>query len=132
MIKGISHIGIAVRDIEVMVETLAKALNIPVPPIKDSVENKIKVAMIELNGVGLEILEEYGETGMLADYVKKNGNGIHHLCFLTDSIGSDMEDLKEAGFTFRQEKPTLGVRGKLRAFSTDDALDGIPFELSEP
>jgi methylmalonyl-CoA/ethylmalonyl-CoA epimerase len=132
VIKGISHIGIAVKDIESMVNTLAKALNIPVPAIKDSVENKIKVAMIELNGVGIEILEEYGETGMLADFVNKNGNGIHHLCFLTDSIESDMEELKETGFTFRQEKPILGVRGKLRAFTTDDALDGIPFELSEP
>ena len=92
---------------------------------------KIKSDMIKLNWIVTEILQEYDESGMLVDYVNKNGNGINHLCFLTDSIESNMEILKASGFTSRQAKPSLGVRGKLRPTTTDDALDGIPSELSE-
>jgi methylmalonyl-CoA/ethylmalonyl-CoA epimerase len=132
MIKGLGHIGIAVKDIEKVVKALAKALNIPVPAIKDNKEMKTRFAMIESNGIEIEILEPYGETGMLVDYVAKHGNGIHHICLITDSIGDDMEALKDIGFDFRQGKPTIGVRGKLRATTTDDALCVIPFELSEP
>lgn len=132
MIKGLSHVGIAVNNIETMLTAFSKALNIPVPEIKDHPERKVKSAMIEFNGMGFEILQEYGESGMIRDFVNKNGNGIHHLCFETDSIGSDMEMLKAAGFTFRQEKPAPGLRGKKRATTTDDALNGIPFEISEP
>lgn len=132
MIQGISHVGIAVNDIESIVMAFSKALNITTPPIYDNTENKIKVAMIELNGIGIELLEEYSDKGMLKDFVREKGNGIHHLCFKTDNINEDVKSLKNSGFSFKQEAPSLGVRGKLRIFTTDDALDGIPFELTEP
>ncbi len=132
MIKGLGHIGIAVEDIESMVKAISKAMNIAAPDIIDNSKMKTKFAVIESNGIGIEILQPYGETGMLPDYVKKNGSGIHHICLLTDSIKDDMEALKASGFNFRQQKPSIGVRGKLRATTTDDALCGIPFELSEP
>ena len=132
MIKKIGHIGFAVKNIETVLRAFSKALNVPIPDIKDNEQMKIKSAMIDFNGVEFEILQPYGETGILADYIKKHGNGIHHICFLTDSIEIDMKQLQALGFGFRQEKPTRGfVRGRLRATTTDDALDGIPFEISK-
>ncbi len=132
MLKKLGHIGIAVNNIEKVLEQFSKILKKPMPAIKDNKQMKVKTAMIHFNGIGFEILQPYGESGMLAEYVKEKGNGIHHFCFISDSLENDMEELKNIGFAFRQEKPAKGVRGKLRATTKDDALDGIPFEISEP
>ncbi|MDD4363511.1 MAG: VOC family protein [Atribacterota bacterium] len=132
MIKKIDHIGMAVQDIEKILKAFSKALQIPVPEIKDNKEMKIKSAMIELDGVGIEILQAYGESGRLVDYVKKNGNGIHHICFQTDNVEQDMNELEDSGFSFSLAKPIIGVRGKRCITTTDEALEGIPFEISEP
>lgn len=132
MIKKIDHIGMAVQDIEKVLKAFSKALQIAVPEVKDNKEMKIKSAMIELDGIGIEVLEAYGESGRLVEYVKKNGNGIHHICFQTDNIEQDMNELKESGFSFSLAKPIIGVRGKQCITTTDEALEGIPFEISEP
>ena len=38
MIKGIGHIGFAVRDLDEVVQTITKTLNLPLPPILEKKE----------------------------------------------------------------------------------------------
>ena len=63
MIKGIGHLGIAVKNIEETLAALAKAFDLPMPPIRDVTEKKMKVAVVDLNGIGLELIEDYSEDG---------------------------------------------------------------------
>ena len=53
MIKGIGHVGVAVKNIEEVIGSLSKALALPVPPIRDILERKVKVAVLEIGGTGL-------------------------------------------------------------------------------
>jgi len=46
MIKGLGHIGLAVKDIDKVVTALCAALSLPRPEIKDVPERKMKVAVV--------------------------------------------------------------------------------------
>jgi methylmalonyl-CoA/ethylmalonyl-CoA epimerase len=132
MIKGVGHIGIAVRDIGKSLETICRVLKVPIPPIRDNPDRKMKVAVVALENLSLEVLEDYSDDGMFAKFVRERGNAIHHICFLTDDMDSDLRSLEERGVEWLNRKPAVGLRGKQIVFSTPSALDGIPLELSEP
>ena len=51
MIKGIGHIGIAVKNIDESLSAVTKALNLPVPPVRDIPEMKIRVAVVNIGRV---------------------------------------------------------------------------------
>lgn len=132
MIKRIGHLGIAVQDIEESLTALSRALDLPIPPIRDIPEKEMKVAVVDLAGIGLEFIEDYSGEGEFAEFVKERGNAIHHFCLLTDNIEEDIEILKQRGVEMVDEKPRIGLRGKRIAFTKPRALRGIPVELSEP
>lgn len=132
MIKGIGHIGIAVKNIEESLKAISKALNLPMPPIRDIPEIRLKISVVEIGGIGLEFIQDYSEEGEFAKFVKERGNAIHHICLLTDQIEGDIEMLKARGIEMSDPKPKIGARGKRIAFTKPSVLNGIPFELSEP
>jgi methylmalonyl-CoA/ethylmalonyl-CoA epimerase len=132
MIKGVGHIGIAVRDIGKSLETICRVLNVAIPPVRDNPDRKMKVAVVALENLSLEVLEDYSADGMFAKYVREHGNAVHHICFLTDDMDSDLRSLEERGVEWLSRKPAVGLRGKQIVFSTPSALGGIPVELSEP
>ena len=98
MIKGIGHIGIAVKNIEEAITAISKAFGLSIPSIKDIPEKKIKVALLDIGGTGLEFIQDYSEEGGFAKFIKEKGNAIHHICFLTDQIETDIEILKSRGY----------------------------------
>lgn len=132
MIQGIGHIGIAVRNMETSLKAACKAFDLPIPPIRDNVERKMKVAVLNVQGLALEFIEDYSEEGEFARFVRERGDAIHHFCLLSDDMEADAQSMEQRGIQFRIRKPTLGLRGKKIVFTEPSALNGIPFELSEP
>ncbi len=132
MILGVGHIGIAVKDIEESVRVTSKALDLPMPTITDVPDRKMKVALLNLYGIGLEFIQDYSENGEFAEFARERGDAIHHFCLLTDDIEAEADSLEERGVELRSRKPTVGLRGKRIVFTKSSALNGIPFELSEP
>ena len=132
MIQGVGHIGIAVKNIEESLAAVSRALDLPIPPIRDNPEKKMKVAVVDLSGIGLEFIEDYSGEGEFAKFVKKKGNAIHHICLLTDDIEADIKILEKRGIEMFDQSPKIGLRGKKIAFTKPSALNGIPLELSEP
>ena len=132
MIQGVGHIGITVNDIEDSLAAISKTLDLPIPAIRDNPDKKMKVAVVNLPGVKLEIIEDYSEEGEFAKFVKERGNAIHHFCLLSDNLEADIKVLKKRGIEMADHKPKIGLRGKKIAFTKASALNGIPLELSEP
>ena len=132
MIQGLGHIGIAVKNIEESLAAVSKALGLPIPLIRDNPEKKMKCAVVDLKGIGLEFIEDYSGEGEFAKFVNEKGDAIHHFCVLTDDIEADIKILEKRGIEMADREPRIGLRGKRIAFTKPSALNGIPFELSEP
>ena len=132
MIKAVGHLGIVVRDIDVSLKALSKIIEIQSAAIKEFSEKKMKCAVVELGGIALEFIQDSSEDGIMAQFIKEKGDGIHHFCLLTDNIEDDIEALKQRGIEMLDQKPRTGLRGKKIAFTKPSALNGITIELSEP
>ena len=134
MLLGVGHIGIVVKDLEMVLKGLCTALGISVPEIKHVPERRMKVAVVPLGlgPVSLEIIEDYSDDGPLAEPLRTRGNHIHHFCLLSDDLEEDIALLKQRGVAMAGDSPARGVRGKRVAFTTPGVLGGIPIELSEP
>ena len=132
MIQGIGLIGIAVKDIEQVLDQFCKSLALERPEVKEVPERRMKVAILKLGAVQLELLEETESGGILSGSVKERGDFIHHLCLITDNIDKDILKLESRGVKMAQDEPSTGLRGKRVSFAVSGILGDIPIELSEP
>ncbi len=132
MTKGIGHLGIVVKDIEKSLTALSQIIDFEIPIIKEFPDKKMKCAVVELNGVALEFLQDDSDDGFLGKFNREKGDAIHHFCLLSDDMEEDVAALKEKGVPMRDLEPRIGLRGKKIAFTAPDALGGISIELSEP
>ncbi len=132
MIKGIGHLGIFVKDIDESIKALSKFVKIEKPTIKEAPEAGVKAAVVAIEGMELELIQDYSGEGPLAQLVDDKGDMIHHFCLLTDNIEEDLENLKQRGVEMIDQTPRFGLRGKKIAMSASSALNGISIELSEP
>jgi methylmalonyl-CoA/ethylmalonyl-CoA epimerase len=132
MIIRIGHLALAVRKIERIVESLCAALGQAPVQVRHLPERKVKVALVEIGGFQIEILEDLSKDGFISRHTADHGNSIHHFCLLSDDLEQDLTALKQQGIPLIDEAPRMGVRGKRIAFISPELLDGIPIEISEP
>jgi len=131
MIKGIGHLGIFVKNIDESINALSKFIEIEKPAVKEAPEAGVKAAVVVIDNMELELIQDYSGEGPLAQMINEKGDMIHHFCLLTDNIEEDLENLKQRGVEMIDQKPRLGLRGKKIAMSAPSALNGISIELSE-
>jgi len=131
MLTGISHIGVAVRNLDETLEALCKVLAIPRPEIREAPERKMRFALVCMEGVDLEILEDNSEEGIVGKFVREHGNGIHHFSVITADIEKDLSALQQIGINTIHDTPVMGLRGKRIAFISPESASGINIELSE-
>jgi methylmalonyl-CoA epimerase len=132
VIKGIGHLGIVVKNIEISLQALSQIVEFEPPAIKEFPDKKMKCAVVEMNGVALEFLQDDSEDGFLGKFHRERGNAIHHFCLLSDDMDKDVETLRKKGVQMMDHEPRTGLRGKKIAFTASEALNGISIELSEP
>jgi methylmalonyl-CoA epimerase len=131
MVTAISHIGLAVKNLDDALEALCKVLAIPRPEIREAREQKMRFALVSIGGVDLEILEDCEEEGIISKFIKEHGNGIHHLSVITNDIDNDLCALQQNGINTIHSTPVMGLRGKRIAFISPQSASGINIELSE-
>jgi len=129
-ISGVSHIGLAVADIDKTVSDLSRVLAVPRPAIEDVKDRQTKVAFLDIDGVELEVTQNYSEAGMKA--ARERGDTISHFCLTTKDIVADIAILKQRGVTFRDEKPRVGLTKKWIAYTQTGTIGGLSFELLQP
>ena len=132
MIKGIGHLGIVVEDIEKSLQALSQIVAFEKPLIKEFSDKKMRCAVVELNGIALEFLQDDSADGFLAKFHRERGDAIHHFALLSDDMQKDVATLKGKNVPMMDLEPRTGLRGKQIAFTAPEALGGISIELSEP
>ena len=69
--------------------------------------------------------------GVIAKFIEKKGEGIHHIAFEVENIKSEIERLKKEGFIFINETPKKGADNKLICFFHPKNTNGILIELCQ-
>lgn len=132
MIKGIEHIGIAVRSIEKSERLYTQAMKLKVVSRETLDDRKLKVAFIDTGNVFIELLEPMEGEAVISKFIARRGEGIHHICFETDDIAAAQKEMTLCGIRLLSEKADKGSRGTLVNFIHPASASGVLIEISQP
>ena len=131
MIKSINHIGIAVKDLEVSLETFKKLLQVSDIHIEEVVAQKVRIASFKVGDVLLELTQATEDTSPIAKFIEKKGEGIHHIAFETDDVNNELERLKDLNFSLINEEAVLGAHEMQIAFLHPKSTNSVLTELCQ-
>jgi len=129
--KKINHIGIAVNSIEEAVKLYTDVLGLKVQDIEVVADQKVKTAIIPVGESKIELLESTDPEGVIAKYIEKRGEGLHHLALEVSNIKETLETLAKQGVVLIDEKPRNGVDNTSIAFLHPKGTK-VLLELVEP
>lgn len=131
MIKKINHIGIAVNSIEDALKLYTDALGLKVKDIEIVEAQKVRTAIIPVGEGKIELLESTDPEGVIAKYIEKRGEGLHHLALEVSDVQQALDTLREKGIQLIDETPRIGVEGTRIAFLHPKETK-VLIELVEP
>ena len=129
--KKIEHIGFAVKDIDVSNELFASLFGKEHYKIEDVESEGVKTSFYGCGPNKIELLQATNEESPIAKFIKKKGEGIHHIAFAVDDIESEIARLTGEGFKMIHEKPKRGADNKLIAFLHPKSTNGVLIELCQ-
>jgi methylmalonyl-CoA/ethylmalonyl-CoA epimerase len=68
---------------------------------------------------------------VIARFIEKKGEGMHHVAFAVDDLSAEIERLKQEGFIFISEEPRKGADNKLICFLHPKSTGGVLVELCQ-
>ena len=130
MIK-IEHIGIAVKEFTSAIPLYEKLLNTNCYKTEIVESENVNTAFFKTGESKIELLESTTVDGVIAKFIEKKGEGIHHIAFLVDDIYIEIERLKSEGFKMIHENPKHGADNKLVAFLHPKTTNGVLIEICQ-
>jgi methylmalonyl-CoA/ethylmalonyl-CoA epimerase len=130
VIHKITHIGVAVKDIEEAERFYTEVLSLEVHDREQLKE--IKASFIPVGDTAIELLQSTTPEGVINKFIAKRGEGVQHIAYQVDNIEKALEDLKAKGVALIDEKPRKGAHNSKVAFVNPKSTHGILIELVEP
>lgn len=129
--KKIEHIGIAVKNLETSIPLFEKLLNTPCYKTEMVASENVNTAFFQKGESKIELLESTTPDGVIAKYIDKKNEGIHHLAFEVADIALEMKRLESEGFTLLNPVPKKGADNKLVCFLHPKGTNGVLIELCQ-
>ena len=128
---NVEHIGIAVKNLELSIPLFERLLNSPCYKTESVGSENVNTAFFLKEGSKIELLESSDSAGVIAKFIEKKGEGMHHIAFEVPDIHAEMERLKSEGFTLLNEVPKKGADNKLVCFIHPKDSNGVLIELCQ-
>jgi len=125
----VEHIGIAVKDFANAVPLFEKLLNSQCYKTEMVESEQVNTAFFAQGDTKIELVQSLTDDGVIARYIEKKGEGIHHIAFEVEDIYAEMERLKQEGFILLNETPKKGADNKLVCFLHPKSSNGVLVEL---
>jgi methylmalonyl-CoA/ethylmalonyl-CoA epimerase len=125
----VEHIGIAVKSLALSAPIFEKLLNTPCYKTEQVESERVNTAFFQQGDTKIELLEDQDPGGIIARYVEKKGEGIHHIAFAVADLEIEMRRLVKEGFTLLNETPKIGADNKWVCFLHPRDTHGVLVEL---
>lgn len=127
----VEHIGIAVKDLSAAVPLFEKLLNTSCYKTETVESEKVNTAFFKTGDTKIELLESTTAEGVIAKFIEKKGEGMHHIAFEVADIRLEMERLKSEGFVLLTEEPKRGADHKWVAFLHPKTTNSVLIEICQ-
>ena len=131
-IGPIDHVGIVVRSIDEALPRYRSLFGLlPAAPVIAFASQGVRLCFLESGpapAARLELVEPVDPASGVARFLAQRGEGLHHLCFRSDGIATDLASLEAHGAELIDRGPRPGAHGSV-AFIHPHTLSGVLWEL---
>lgn len=128
-VPAVSHIGIAVSDLEAALAFYRDVLGIEPGPAESL--DGASIVSVPLGDTTVELLVPESPESPVAKFLARRGPGIHHLCFRVPNLDDALDRCRQHGYRLVDERPRPGAGGHRVAFLHPTSTAGVLLELSE-
>jgi methylmalonyl-CoA/ethylmalonyl-CoA epimerase len=126
----IDHLGIAVNSIQ-SARGFYEALGLNVEHEETVEHEQVRVAMIPLDESHIELLEPTNDDSPVGRFLKKRGEGLHHVALHVDDITGTLHALKAKGVRLISDQVRVGAGGHLYFFVHPSSAGGVLLEICQ-
>jgi methylmalonyl-CoA epimerase len=127
---ALDHLGIAVRSL-----TDAKAvyekLGLAISPEELVAAENVRVVMVPVGETRLELLEPTSDDSVIAKFIAKRGEGLHHISLRVPDLKAAVQKLKADGTRLVSDEIKIGAGGHSYIFLHPSSTSGVLIELVE-
>ena len=126
----IDHLGIAVNSIQAA-RSFYEALGLEVAQEETVEHEQVRVAMIPVAESRIELLEPTAEDSPVGKFLKKRGEGLHHVALHVEDIAGTLRALKARGVRLISDEVRVGAGGHLYFFVHPSSAGGVLLEICQ-
>lgn len=127
---AIDHIGVAVKSISAAKSIYEKlGLRVSAEEVVDA--EKVRVVMVPVGDTRVELLEPTTESSVVAKFIAKRGEGLHHISLRVPDLIGAVERLKRDGVRLVSREIKVGAGGHRYIFVHPSSAGGVLLELVE-
>ncbi len=128
-LQKIEHIGIAVSNLDASIHLYEKLLQTPCYKRELVASENVETAFFAVGPNKIELVASTTPDGVIAKFIAKKGEGIHHIAYAVQNIETAMQQLLADGFTLLNQAPKRGADNKLVCFVHPKDAGGVLMEL---
>lgn len=127
----IDHVAIAVESIDKALEFYRDSLGLELERIEEVEEQGVRAAFLVCGESRIELLEPLREDSPVGKFLRKAGEGIHHIAISTGEVilEEKLRDLDDKGVELIDRSPKIGAHGKKIAFIHPRSTSRVLLEL---
>jgi len=124
----IDHLGIAVRSIDAALQFYRDQLGMDVSLRETVAAEQVHAAMLPIGESRIELLEASEPDSVIARFIDKRGEGLHHVAMTVPDLSAAIARLKASGARVLND-PRPGAGGHLYSFVHPASTGGVLLEL---
>ncbi len=129
MLSKIEHIALAVSDLEAAIAHYTQIWGLSLEHRETVEDQGVEEAMFRLGDSYLQLLAPLSPESPVGRFIRRSGEGLHHIAYEVDDIEQALKDLKQSGLSLIDEQPRTGSRGTKIAFVHPKGNLGLLVEL---
>jgi len=127
---AVDHIGIAVKSLA-SAKAVYEKLGLEISPEETVAAEKVRLVMVPIGQTRLELLEATSEESTIAKFIRKRGEGLHHVCLRVPDLVAAVQRLKAEGVRLVSEEIKTGAGRHRYVLVHPESTGGVLLELVE-
>lgn len=127
----IEHIGIAVNDLDEAIRYFENVIGLKCYAIEEIKDQKVKTAFFRIGESKIELLESTDPEGPVGKFIKKRGQGIHHIAFAVPDAYEALKNAQDKGIRLIDSKTRKGAEGLNIGFLHPGSTLGVLTEFCD-
>ncbi len=127
---NVDHLGIAVKSIA-QARKFYEQLGMRVVGEEIVEHEKVRAAMVPVGETRFELLEATSDDSVIAKFIARRGEGLHHVAVHVNDISATFEELKRKGVRLISDETKVGAGGHLYVFVHPSDTGGVLLELCQ-